>query len=194
MIMMRVIKIMMIMMMIMIMIVRMNDDDHFKDNNNDEDDDVMRMMMIMMMLRMKTMIMMTRIMIVVTMIKIMVVQITVMMEMMMTMTTIMIKPMIIIITIIICSNVCNSGHGVPSYCQGYNLSGQGQDLDNMQLYHRVMSNTYKAEREMKERETKWRAGVPGIPFAHKTSIQGNPMRSGDWKSSSKYHKYCTKED
>jgi len=92
------------------------------------------------------------------------------------------------------SNVCNSGHGVPSFCQGYNLSGQGQDLDNMQLYHRVMSNTYKAEREMKERETKWRAGVPGIPFAHKTSIQGNPMRSGDWKSSSKYHKYCTKED
>ena len=28
--------------------------------------------------------------------------------------------------------MCNSGHGVPSYCQGYNLSGQGQHLDNMQ--------------------------------------------------------------
>merc|ERR1712062_570657 len=107
--------------------------------------------------------------------------------------------MIITLTITICSSICHSGHGVPSYCQGPNLAGQGQALDNMQLYHRwvhssypiftflcchrVMSNTYKAERQLKERETKWRAGVPGIPFAHRTSIQGNPMRSGDWKSS-----------
>ena len=61
-------------------------------------------------------------------------------------------------------------------------------------FYRVMSNTYKAERELKERENQFKAGVTGIPFSHRTSIQGNPMRSGDWKSSSRFHKCCTKED
>jgi len=87
------------------------------------------------------------------------------------------------------SHLCNTGSGVPG-----NWGNGVQDMEGMQLYHRVMSNTYKAERDLKERERQLKAGVTGIPFSHKTSVQGNPMRSGNWKSSSKFHKFCTKED
>ena len=56
-----------------------------------------------------------------------------------------------------------------------------------------MSKSYKSERDLKEKQKLFKLGVVGIPFSHSTSIQGNPMRSGDFKSSSKYHKHCSKE-
>ena len=58
---------------------------------------------------------------------------------------------------------------------------------------RSMSDTYKAERDLKERRKLFSLGVTGIPFGHRTSIQGNPMRSADFKSSSKFHKNCSME-
>ena len=66
--------------------------------------------------------------------------------------------------------------------------------ENIILTFSVMSQTYQAERVLKEQERLQRLGVTGIPFGHRTSIQGNPMRSATYKSSSKYHKNCNKEE
>ena len=63
----------------------------------------------------------------------------------------------------------------------------------IKLVFSAMSKSYKSERDLKEKQKLFKLGVVGIPFSHSTSIQGNPMRSGDFKSSSKYHKHCSKE-
>lgn len=90
---------------------------------------------------------------------------------------------------------CGGKGDVPGLCLSrHEKQCQAAFCSGMKLYHSVMSQTYQAERVLKEQERLQRLGVPGIPFGHGSSIQGNPMRSANYKSSSKYHKNCSKEE
>ena len=62
------------------------------------------------------------------------------------------------------------------------------------LNARVMAETYAMDRDRAEREKERASGATGIPFSHATSVQGNPMRAGEWRSSSRYHRHCTQEE
>ena len=53
-----------------------------------------------------------------------------------------------------------------------------------------MAETSAADRDRVERERVKASGSPGILFSHATSVQGNPMRAADWRSSSRYHRKC----
>merc|ERR1712037_95820 len=83
--------------------------------------------------------------------------------------------------------LCGSGWGVPG-------GGSSGKLGAMQHYHRVMAETYAADRDRSEREKERASGATGIPFSHATSVQGNPMRAGGWSSSSRYHRQCSREE
>ena len=110
------------------------------------------------------------------------------------------------------SSLCGGGRDLPEPCGAHGPLCRTYRYDNLGLYHRwaeqlynvstglqlvsscsAMHSTYRAERDQEARRLQFLSGAPAIPFAHSTSVQGNPMRSADFKSSSKYHKNCAKE-